>query len=410
MLIAKKEAGGRGFISPVVLVLLCLLAAPLAVMVALAREETMLTHKEILRRRAFRLAEYAFREWSARADRGLPGQPPRSGLFDARAPWSSPPLTVRDNLGSYSSSAAFRLDHADQDGEAQTNVVLFNRAFGFAASPFTTGGYPVLDLHLAGGVGIHRADLRVALTWIPFLPPDTAALTVGGPVHLAGPALISGRPHHADGNEDASLFPGVPAVWSSGPLETDAGVDLAAAPGAVAEEILPARRLRDPYTVLGLPSAARYLEKIAYRNPSPPPWSGIVRFSGDYRGEVRGEGTIIVHNPLFDPVLDRASRDHAAGLDNQAWDPAYSHLDPARRPASLEPLGECLFRGVVIADDFLPGIGSLQVNGQLIILQSSGATLGMSGGLIVRYSREAVREFVHGDCDLVLDWHQGDGL
>ena len=63
----------------------------------------------------------------------------------------------------------------------------------------------------------------------------------------------------------------------------------------------------------------------------------ILWVRGDYAGPLAGEGILVVHNPAFDPLRHEASRRALEeGVFVEGYDPAYSHLEPARQPARLE--------------------------------------------------------------------------
>ncbi len=404
----KGRRGSRGLLSPALLIFLAVMASPLLLLTSLSREENLLSRKYLLQKRARQLAEYAFWEWFTRAQQGgSPWSPPRSPLFGTTSPWASPALRGNKAGGSFEAGATWRSDRGDDDGDPGTTLVLYNKVFGFPSSPFPTGGYPVTDVRVRGVIGRQRAVLDIALTITPYLADRTAALTSAGPVIVQGPAVIDGRlPSPAAAPEPTSSG-GVAAVASPGPVTVSGDVVLLdGRENPAADPPLPGD-VTSPYAVLGLPPASRYLEKRKFLPAGIQPWTGTTFIGESFRGTILGSGTLVVHNPSFVPAKYLASWKRSRSEEAEGFDPSYDHLDPANQPAVLEPAGESRFEGVVIADDFRPGCGRLDILGQLFILHPLPVTLAMSEGLTIVYRPDSIREFVHGDSDLILAWSLG---
>jgi hypothetical protein len=385
-----------GLVSPVLMVVLGLLLLPMLSLSLLSWEETLLSRRYVLTRKVSLLLEYAYWKWAAAVDQGIPGFAPRpEPLYAAIEPWTSEILDGRWEGGDYRVVAGFCPDSYDADGRPETGIFLYNRSFGFPESPFVSGGYPVITVSVESSIGRCRKGLDVEVTWTPYRPPEWAALIAGGSLNLSGPLTITGT--------------SAAAVAVGGAVSTSGEVSLLNGPGEPVDEAMDfSGRLANPYRVLDLPSASRYLEKRRFLNHGPPPWQGTVYIDGDYTGAVEGRGTLIVHNPSYDPVKYEASLLWSLGTDSSEFDPRYSHLDPANQPALLQPWGDGSFEGLIIADDFSPGPGHLTVLGQVIILSREVVQVGMDQGMSITYRRESISEHSHGECDLILSWRPSE--
>lgn len=406
----RHQAGEScGFASPALLLLICLFITPVVLLSTLSFQENVLSKKVLLKKKAFHLAEYAIWEWLARSGMGFSGfRPDDENHFSADGSWISSRANGSWEGGSYLSWGEYKEDDYDLDGRPDTTIVLYNREFGYSSSPFEEGGYPVIDIHSRGTFGSHAVSLVASVSNTVFSPLSTAALTAGGRLTIIGDALVDGRPGDLPPGGESEPYPGISAVAAAGPLETEGDVILIDAPGSSPAIIEPGITLAGPYAILGKPPASLLLEKRADAENTSLPFEGITCFKEDYSGVLKGSGIVIVHNPQFDPERYLASYRYSLGLESPGYDPSYSHLDPANRPAVLEPSGDSLFLGILIADDFRPGSGSLKVLGQMFLLNPLGVDLGMSEGVVITYGPATTRKYAHGDIDNILSWKVDD--
>jgi hypothetical protein len=151
--------------------------------------------------------------------------------------------------------------------------------------------------------------------------------------------------------------------------------------------------------VLGILSAGvtlARLEELSEPVPGAEP-RGILWSRGDYEGPLTGEGILVVHNPAFDPVRHAASRRAIEeGVLIEGYDPAYSHLDPARQPARLELMIGGVFRGVIVADTIGVCAAGFTLNGALVTLSRSPQSVTGEAPLKIVHAPEAIRQAGRG--------------
>jgi len=323
-------------------------------------------------RAAFYAAESALE--TALDEIGSGGGPiPEASL---RAPWPSPGIPVRRwQEGGWACSRRICLvpDVGDADGAADTTVVLFDRGFGFEASPLPRGGYPVVQLLVTAERGESRQAVVAEVAAVTCAPVIAAAWTAAGPLELGGDIRVAGE-------EYLSAVAG----WS--PVRLLAGA------------VLEGEQVADPrlslFTgVLEILNAGGTLPRL---DELPEPIAGGSRDGlfwsrGDYSGPLDGRGIFIVHNPAFDPIKHEASRIALeGGVPGEGYDPAYSHLDPVRQPARLDIPAGGAFDGVVIADVLGGVTAGFTLTGALITLTRSPLTVSASSPLRINGSRAAI--------------------
>jgi len=301
------------------------------------------------------------------------------------APWPAPEIPVRrwqDGAWACSRRICLIPDVGDADGDPGTLVVLFDRSFGYAASPLLRGGYPLLQLLVVAESGENRQAIVAEAAPVTCDPAIAAAWTAAGPLDLSGAIWVVGTDT-------------LPAVAGSSPVRLSGG---AVIDGAVASD--PLQPL--PAEVLQILNANGTLSRLD-ELPEPSPVGGQqgVRWSrGDYSGPLDGAGIFVVHNPAFDPVKHEASRlaiEEGVFLDER--DPAYSHLDPSRQPARLELVSGGSFSGVIIADMIGSASAAFTLTGALVTLTRSAQAVAAlspiritgSGAAIARSGRGALR-------------------
>lgn len=289
-------------------------------------------------------------------------------------PWPAPGLPVRrwrEGAWECERSVALLRDVADADGDPATPVVLFDRAFGYPDSPRERGGYPVVQVLVsASGPGARQA-IAAELAPVTCAPRLDAAWTAAGSLTLVGDVRIGGS---------------APAVVSRVAVFLNGG---ASAEGGVAVD--PALAL--PEDVLGILAPGNTLERLeqlAEPRPGAEP-RGLLWSRGDYAGPLTGEGILVVHNPLFDPARHEASRRTLEeGVFAEGYDPAYSHLDPARQPARLELARGGVFRGVIVADAVGVCAAGFTLSGALVTLSRSPQTVRADASLRVAHAADAI--------------------
>jgi hypothetical protein len=112
---------------------------------------------------------------------------------------------------------------------------------------------------------------------------------------------------------------------------------------------------------------------------------------GGFSGPLTGRGILVVHNPAFDPVRHEASRRAIEeGVVDEGYDPAYSHLDPARQPARLELMAGGDYRGVIIADTLGVCAAGFSLAGALVTLTRSPLTVMGEAPLRIAHDAEAI--------------------
>jgi hypothetical protein len=291
-------------------------------------------------------------------------------------PWPAPGIAVRRwQDGDWACSRRICLipDLGDADGDPATTAVLFDRSFGHAASPLPRRGYPVLQLLVIAEGGECRQAIVAEVAPVTCAPVVAAAWTAAGPLDLTGDIRVVGTatlPALAGGNQvrlfDGAVVDGEFAPDPQPPLPAEV-LKILNAGGTL-------QRLED----LPEPSAAGNLQGLF--------WS-----RGDYSGPLDGKGILVVHNPAFDPAKHEASRiAMEEGVLVEGYDPAYSHLDPARRPARLDIRSGGAFEGVIVADLLGGATARLTLTGALVTLIRSRLAAVASAPLLISGSPAAI--------------------
>lgn len=382
-----KLGGSGGGALPLVLGLSTLLAMLGALSLLAAEADLLLAARLARGRSAFYAAESGLAVALDQLRREVPGAVPETSFHP---PWETtaiPDRRWRDGEWSVARRVAPVPDATDADADPGTALVLFNRSFGYDGSPLPRGGYPVfaVTVEAVSGEAAHAVVAEVAP--VTLAPRLDAAWTAAGPLRIEGDVLVSGAAHAADGGDDPEGVP-VPAARSPGTVELAAGARAEAPAGAGrAVDVDPA--LAPPESALAALNAGTSLPDLGLLPPPPADGaiSGAAWSRGDLTGPADGEGLLVVHNPLFDPVRHEASRVALEeGTITGDWDPDYSHLDPARAPARLcTPLGG-EFRGVVVADAVGHCGAPLTVIGALLTLSRSPERATASAPLRVLWS------------------------
>ncbi len=270
------------------------------------------------------------------------------------APWPAPGIAVRHwRDGEWTCSRRICLipDIGDADGDPNTTVVLFDRSFGHIASPLPRDGYPVVQILVTAAGGDSRQSIVAEVAPVTCAPVLAAAWTAAGPLGLAGDVRVAGE----------TTFPAV-AGRSPARLSDGAVID----GEQVAEPQMPL--YAGPLQVLNAGGTLPSLEDL----PEPPAsgaLDGLFWSRRDYSGLLDGRGILVVHNPAFDPVKHEASRIALEeGVRVEGYDPAYSHLDPTRRPARLEIQAGGAFTGVIVADEVGGSSARFTLTGALVTL------------------------------------------
>ncbi len=299
------------------------------------------------------------------------------------APWPAPGLAVRrweDGGWALSRRICLIPDVDDTDGDPATTVVLFDRSFGYAASPLQRLGYPVLQLLVSAEGGESRQTIVAEVAPVTCAPEITAGWAASGALDLTGDIRVEGTEHlpALAGRSPARLFGG-------SVIEGDQIVD--------PDMVLPA----DVLPILNAGETLSVLENL----PEPSPdgvHNGLFWSRGDYSGPLDGEGILVVHNPDFDPVKDEASRMAIEeGVFAEGYDPAYSHLDPSRQPARLEITVGGAFCGVIIADMIGNATAAFTLTGALVTLTRSSHAVTAFSPLLISGSSDAIERSGHGD-------------
>ncbi len=392
---AGLTRGARGSaLLPVVAVLSLLSLA--AAMSLLAAEADLLVAVRAVRERAAALAAEGALA-TALEEIAAPGAVAADAFLAQRPPAVVSTRTWRDGPWGCRSVARSIPDAADADADPATGLVLFDRSFGYEGAPGETGGFPVFQVAVTVEDGQSAGAAVAEVTPVSCLPEIAAAWTSSGALDLAGAVLVSGA---AGEGEDAAS---VPAILARGPVLVDGVVVVEGGAGAIVTD--PA--LAQPAGPLELLRAGSTLPSLAAL-PEPPGagrLAGVAWSRGDWTGAVEGSGILVVHNPDFDPVRHEASRLLLEeGLVTEEWDPAYSHLDPSRRPAELRtaPGGE--FRGLVVADVVSPPGAAASVTGALVTLSRSPQRIEAGAALTVRHSRPALAGCGRGALRHVTAW------
>jgi hypothetical protein len=264
-------------------------------------------------------------------------------------------------------------DARDADGDPATPVVLFDRSFGYADSPRVRGGYPVVQVLVTAAGAASAQAIAAEVAAVTCAPQLEAAWTAAGALALSGDIRVGGSS---------------PAVIGRGAVLLSDGA--AVEGGAASDPGLPLPD--DALRILSAGGTLARLEEL----PAPVPGSevrGIVWSRGDFTGALTGEGILIVHNPAFDPRKHEASRRAIEeGVIGEDYDPGYSHLDPARQPARLEPAPGGTFRGVIVADTVGSCWSAFMLTGGLVTLsRSPQSVIGYAPLRIVHSAAEIAR-------------------
>lgn len=298
------------------------------------------------------------------------------------APWPAPGIAVRrwqDGEWANSRRVCLIPDLGDADGDPATTVVLFNRGFGHAASPLSQGGYPVVQLLVAAEGGESRQTLVAEVAPVTCAPAISAAWTAAGPLDLAGDIRVEGT---------TSLL----AVAGRSPIRLFDGAVIDGA--SITNQ--PQSPLADVITILNAGGTLSRLEDLPEPSASGI-LDGLSWSRGDYSGPLGGRGIFVVHNPAFDPVKHEASRlaiEESIFVEDR--DPAYSHLDPSRRPARLEVTGGGSFSGLIVADSVGSVTTRFTLTGALITIARFPQTVTARSPLLISGDRLAVEQAGRG--------------
>ncbi|HWR98405.1 MAG TPA: hypothetical protein VN317_08275 [Candidatus Methanoperedens sp.] len=291
-----------------------------------------------------------------------------------RPPWPAPEVPARrwrDGAWACERAIALVPDLRDTDGDPATTVVLFDRAFGYPDSPRERGGYPVVQVLVSAAGGGSAQAIAAEVAPVTCAPRLDAAWTAAGPIALAGDIRVGGA---------------APAVISRCGVFLSGG---ATAEGGVALD--PALALPDDVLGVLRPGATlARLDDLPEPSPGAEP-RGIIWSRGDYSGPLTGAGILVVHNPSFDPIRHEASRRALEeGVFVEGYDPAYSHLDPARQPARLEVMLGGEYRGVIVADTVGVCAAGFTLTGALVTLSRSPQSVSGDASLRVTHDPEAI--------------------
>lgn len=316
-------------------------------------------------------------------------------------PWADPAVPERRwREGDWELSRRVRIlaDARNCDGDESTPVVLYNRSFGYAGSSRERGGFPVFQALVSASSGESRHAVVAEVAPVGCFPEVPAAWLAAGPLSLSGRFHISGAPHGADGTP----IPGAeqqPAVISAGEIRLADGAEAEGLGCVGSAAVVGGASTPVPNDPLAALNAGDTLERL--EDLSPPPadraLTGVAWSRGDYAGGLDGEGVLLVHNPDFDPVRHEASRlVLEEGVVTPEWDPSYSHLDPARRPARLQVVRGGAFRGVLIADALGACEQELALTGALVTLSRSPLEVRASAPFRISYSPAAAQSAGRG--------------
>lgn len=297
------------------------------------------------------------------------------------APWPAPGIAVRrwrDGEWECSRRVCLIPDVGDADGDPTTTVVLFNRSFGYTASPLSRGGYPVVQLLASARGGASRQSIVAEVAPVTCSPLVPAAWAAAGPLDLSGDIRVEGT---------AAL----PALSGGSPVRLSAGAvvdgEIAAGP-----TLPPAGVLQVLNAGITLANLAEIPEPVAGANPDGLRWA-----RGDYAGPLDGSGILIVHNPAFDPAKHEASRIVLeGGARGPDYDPAYSHLDPSRQPARLDILSGGAFSGLIVADAVGSPAARFTLTGALVTLLRSPQSVSAASPLRIIGSPSAIERSGRG--------------
>ncbi len=370
----KRDQRGSALVAAVGVLSVMTLLATMSLLAGGA--DLVIATRQARERSVFYAAESALE--STKAEFASGGGPIPGATF--HAPWPAPGIAVRrwqDGEWACSRRVCLVPDLDDADGDPVTTVVLFNRSFGYGGSPLLRGGYPVVQLLVSAQGGGSRQSIVAELAPVTCSPLVSAAWMAAGPLDLSGDIRVEGTTLPA-------LAGGSPVRLSDGAVVDGESVSGPSPPPA---EVL---------AILNPGATLSHLDEIPEPFPGVPP-AGLLWARGDYSGPLDGNGILIVHNPAFDPVKHEASRmalEH--GVYGVEYDPAYSHLDPARQPARLDIPTGGVFSGVIIADALGSATARFTLTGALITLTRSPQVLGTTSSLRIVGSREAIERSGRG--------------
>ena len=372
----RRDEGGSALLAALGLLSVMTLLATMSLLAGGA--DLMISTRLARERSAFYAAESALATTMLELVAGG-GPVPAASLS---APWPPPGIPVRRwQDGDWSCSRRICLipDAGDADGDPGTTVRLFDRSFGHPDSPLPRGGAPVLQVLVTAQSGESRQAIVAELAPVTCAPVIPAAWAAAGPLDLSGDIRVAGT----------TTLPAL-AGWSEVRLFNGAVVDGDPAPGP--QPPLPAEVLRIINAGGTLTRLDEVPEPLAGGNPDGMFWS-----RGDYAGPLDGRGIFIVHNPAFDPVKHEASRIALqTGLPGPGYDPAYSHLDPSRRPARLDFPSAGAFSGVIIADEVGAATAPFTLTGALATLSRDPLVVTASSPLRVIGSPAAIERAGRG--------------
>lgn len=296
-------------------------------------------------------------------------------------------------------------DSRNSDADPATSVLLFNRSFGYAGSPLLSGGFPVVRIRLLAERNGSRGALIADVTPLVLNPSLASGWTAGGGIALKGEFFISGREHDYEGRILPDSSGDVGGVLAGGEVLLGEEAFIA---GRTGKEIIvdPQSGLADaPLSLLNPGDTLADMEDL----PPPPEdggsISGMVYFPGDFHGPLRGEGVVVVHNPRFLPAAYEASLLAVEeGIITSAYDPDYSHLDPACQPAVLEILDGGIFKGLVVADSIGAVFDETTVVGAVVTLSRSLMEVRAEEPMTVLYSGETLAKVSRGPLRHRLDF------
>jgi hypothetical protein len=287
--------------------------------------------------------------------------------------------------------ASFLPDEGDRDGNATTPTVLYGRSFGYGGSPFPDGGHPVVRIDVAVEQGTKRGALTAGMAHVVVSPALEAAWMAAGPLFLEGRIVVSGLDHDKDGRVVAGEEGDLPGIHAGGAVSAGASVAVAGAAGNGAVIGHCGMPGGDPLAFLNPGDTLGSLDELQSLPAEGEPLAGMSFSPVSLSGSLEGQGLLVVHNPRYDPLRHEASRlAMEEGVYSPDYDPAYSHLDPARQPARLEIVRGGDFRGIVIADTLGPVFERTRIIGTLVTLTRGPLSLRADAGMEVLYSRAAV--------------------
>jgi hypothetical protein len=349
--VTRGDQRGSALLAAVGLLSVMLLLATMSLMAA--GSDLMISTRLTRERSAFYAAESALATTIEElTETGVPL--PAASLH---APWPLPPAAVRrwqDGEWGCARRVCLIPDGADADADPATTVVLFDRSFGQASSPLQHGDLPVLQVLVSVESGGARQAIVAEVAPITCAPAVPAAWTAAGPLELAGDIGVAG----------AAAFP---ALAGSSEVRLADGAHLEGEQSVDPALTLPAAVLE----ILNAGGTLARLDELPEADPGGRQ-DGVRWSRRDCAAPREGTGIFIVHNPAFDPVKYEASRVAlASGVLGAGYDPGYSHLDPTRQPARLEPTVGGSFVGLIVADAVGSATAPFTLSGALVTLTRS---------------------------------------